>query len=175
MALWPDQSIIPPRHIGVADFNRNGQKDLLVIYGDENLLKMFLGQKIGSFIGEAMYSNGLSSSPSSFALADLNNDSRLDALVNDIDTNSFAVFLGFNQARFNTQLLNTTNEVTRYSPVYLMDFDGDHHADVIIWISQTTFGGRLGDEAGRLQDPKYNGIQNYQGSGYLLKDVNNDG
>ena len=69
------------------------QKDLLVIYTNENRLEMFLGHRNGSFISDASYSDGLSTSPSSFALADTNHDSRMDVVVTYIDTNRIVIFL----------------------------------------------------------------------------------
>lgn len=93
-----------PFAVGVADFNRDDRKDLLVIYDEENQLEMLLGQMDGSFLNDAIYASGLSSSPSSFALADVNNDSRTDVLVTyTTDTNAIVAFLGLHRASFHTE------------------------------------------------------------------------
>ena len=91
------------RSVAVADVNRDGKLDLVVVNQDNSTVSVLLGKGDGSFSGALVYaSGGLISS--SVAVADVNADGALDIVVasrNDNNGNgSVGVLLGNGDGTF---------------------------------------------------------------------------
>ena len=67
---------------------------------------MLLGYGNGSFDNQMTYSTG--ANPSSAAVGDFNNDTRLDIVVANWDSNTVSVLLGYGNGSFANQMTYST-------------------------------------------------------------------
>ena len=72
-----------PNSVEVADFNGDGELDLVVAAGGSNLADILLGNGNGTFQAKRDYATG--NNPSSVELADLNGDGKWDFMSADLD------------------------------------------------------------------------------------------
>lgn len=75
------------------DFNRDNIKDLIVANSGTDNTGILIGYGHGKFKRVEMYSNGMGSYPVDIAVADLNNDNKLDFVSANNQQNSIGVFL----------------------------------------------------------------------------------
>jgi hypothetical protein len=93
---------------------------------------VFLGYGNGSFQSQILYSTGDSSSPYSVATADFNNDSKLDIVVANADSDNIWVFFGIANGSFSGQIIYSM--VSRSRPVWVAvgDFNNDTIQDIVV-------------------------------------------
>jgi hypothetical protein len=80
-----------PRVMRVADMDKNGKPDLLVVNRDANNVSFFKGLGNGSFAAKTDVA--VTTSPRDIAVGDLNNDGALDFATADLSANSVSVVL----------------------------------------------------------------------------------
>jgi VCBS repeat protein len=125
--LFTPQASLPfdARSVVVADFDADGRQDLVAAGGDT--VEVFFGIGTGAFTFPLIFS-GIGASASDLAVADLNDDERLDVMVN---TASFdhAVFLsnGDRAFAFAGRFADGGTQST-----VLGDYDGDGRIDVAL-------------------------------------------
>lgn len=89
-----------PYAIVLADFNRDSHLDIAVAnYGTDNI-GILLGFGNGTFTIQQIYTALPRSNPSSIAVGDLNNDTRLDIVVSNNGTDTIGIFLVMGMALF---------------------------------------------------------------------------
>lgn len=116
-----------PTSVAVADFNRDGNLDIIVVLGYLNKVRTFLGRGNGIFDIGSDFS--VASGPQHIEIADFNNDSRPDFAVVGTTTFTVGVNSATNPGTF------TTNTVTHgLNSVYLLpgDFNSDGKVDILI-------------------------------------------
>jgi len=125
-----------PNAVAVYDFNRDAKLDITVSnYGSNNggnYVGVFLGNGDGTFPELLTYSMGAVSGPYSIAVADFNNDTRLDITVANHDDNNVGVLLGNGDGTFQAQMTFSTGVGSLPLSVTVGDFNQDTRMDIAV-------------------------------------------
>ncbi len=163
-----------PYALLVADLNRDGAPDIVVVSGNDNHVTVFLGTGPGTFGAPQQY---LSYGASSLATGDLNNDGVPDLLVGS-ETATFDLFLGNGDGTF-----GAAQSIPYYGglaltigayPSAVFDFDGDGNADVIAGDANGNLFVFLGNGDGTFKAPLQFLLAGSDGS-FVTGDFNHDG
>jgi len=140
-----------PYRIAVADFNHDGNLDLVTVNLTSANLSVLLGKGDGSFRPAKNFTAG--QGPSGVVVGDFNEDGKLDLAVSNQSTTTITVLLGKGNGTFGAPHAYTTE----LGPVSLTegDFNNDGHLDLIS-VSATTGDASLllGNGDGTFQSPK---------------------
>jgi hypothetical protein len=131
-----DQTRIPvaginpePRSIGSADFNSDGNPDLVVAEQNNNRVSVYAGNGDGSFRPPTFV--GVGNTPLQLAVADLNNDGRPDVVVTNANSDNVSVLLSNGDGTFASSGFSLpVNSGPR--PLTIADFNGDGWRDLAI-------------------------------------------
>ena len=173
----PQPVPIPLASVGellTGDFNGDGHPDLLIMDPGQNLA-VLLDNGVGPFaepvVSPLPYATGRP------ALADLNRDGKLDIVVSDALTSTFAVMFGNGDGTFTPG----ASVVTPGSPgpIAVGDFNGDGFLDVAVALSDTHSGSNsvafyFGDGTGHFSGATTASIFEAPDS-LIAADVNRDG
>ena len=120
-----------PRFVASGDINNDHHIDIVVTNSGTNTIAVFIGQGNGSFGKQQTYSTGAGSHPHSVAINDFNNDSYVDIVVTNYDTNSIGVFLGHGNGTFDQQKLMSLGSS---HPLFVTaaDFNKDNRIDIAV-------------------------------------------
>jgi hypothetical protein len=121
-----------PWGIVVGDFNNDDRSDIVVTNSGTNNIGVLLGYGNGSFATVMLYSTGNKSSPIGVAVADFNNDSRLDIVVADHGTGSVGVLLGYGDGTFSNVKIYSTEIGSTLHSVTVGDFNNDDRMDIAV-------------------------------------------
>ena len=99
--------------------------------GTDNIMIIF-GSGYGTFVSQMTYSTGNGSQPCSVAVADFNNDSRLDIVVANSGTNNIGVFLSNGTGTFSSQMTYFTGVRSQPYSVAVVDIDNDTRLDIAV-------------------------------------------
>jgi hypothetical protein len=171
--------IYSPRSVAIADVNGDGKPDLLVLTAAAPLaVGVMLGNGDGTFQPAAWYSFSDFNPALSFAVADLNNDGKLDLIIagciNNCTNGAVAVLLGNGDGTF--QMAGSYgsggNDI---SSVAVGDVNGDGKFDVVVTnLEWGTVGLLLGNGDGTFQP-----VMTYSGFdlpwSIVITEVNGDG
>ena len=128
IATLPANSAGFPALMVAADFNGDGNPDLLVVPSPGNVVKVFLGHGDGTFAPPVSIKDGLPSA-GDLAVGDFNGDDRADIVV--AGTTSVAVLLGKSSGIFATPIVTATNlTAPDHLIVAVGDVNRDSHLDV---------------------------------------------
>jgi hypothetical protein len=119
-----------PLGIVTADFNQDTRLDIVVANYLNDSIGVLLGYGNGTFTAQTSYSTGGGSTPVSVAVADLNQDNRLDIIVGNYLSGSVGVLLGYGNGSFGAQTIFSTS-FNPYS-VAVGDFNNDSHLDIVV-------------------------------------------
>jgi hypothetical protein len=141
-----------PRSIGSADFDHDGNADLAVANGDAKNLTILLGNGSGGFSAAPGSPVAIGRSPEGLAIADLNNDRRIDLVVPAFPQR-VAILLGDGSGRFAPAPGSPLVINQRGGPeATVADFNGDKKPDLAIWtVDPMRVEILLGDGAGRFR------------------------
>ena len=122
-----------PRSIAVADFNKDGRSDILIANYATGGISVFLNNGRNVFRQQIIHFGGDDSRPLSLAVADFNNDSRLDFVVANFKGNSIRIFLGNGNGTFlkPTTILIATPDF-RPRAVCVGDLNNDSRLDIVV-------------------------------------------
>jgi hypothetical protein len=147
-----------PGSVEIADFNKDGKPDIIVANSDENSASIFFNEVAGKF----SIANGspfpVDSFPNDIAIADVNNDNKMDLAIANNETKHLSVLLGDGNGEFN---------FSPYSPFRLRvkphthsvaaaDFNSDGNADLLTesWGVDSVLI-IFGNGKGNFSSPKY--------------------
>ena len=114
----------------VGDFNTDGRLDVIIANFNTNNVGILLGLGNGSFTAPTTYANIDGSHPWCVAVADFNNDSRLDIAIAVWGLDQIGVILGNGDGTFGEPILSFIGLGTRPVSIITGDFNNDHHADI---------------------------------------------
>ena len=120
-----------PSALTIGDFNHDHYLDIAEVNSASDSMGILLGQGNGLFANVSFYSTGLGSSPSSIAVADLNRDNHLDAVVANWGTNKIIVFSGNGDGITFNKKEYPLGYGTRPQSVSIGDINNDHLLDIV--------------------------------------------
>jgi streptogramin lyase len=127
-----------PHSVAVGDLNHDGWSDIVVAnYGTDNV-GVLLGYGDGTFDLNNTYPTGSGSAPYSVAVADFNNDTHLDIVVTNSETDNIAIRLGYGNGTFASRMTYTTGALSQPYTVVIADFNNDNRLDLAIANSGTS-------------------------------------
>ena len=121
-----------PVSLAVGDFNNDTHLDVVVANSQSSTIGIFLGYGNGHVAVLTSYSTGISSTPSSIAVKDLNKDNHLDIIVANFDSNEVLVFLGFGNGTFFEPKSYSLGYNARPQSVAIGDINNDSLFDIVI-------------------------------------------
>ncbi len=130
--IYPTGSNSRPYSVAVGDFNKDSQLDLAVVNAGADNIGIFLGYQYGYFGIQKQYSTGNNSNPRSIAVADFDNDARLDLAVANYGANNIGILLGDGNGSFVSQRTYSTGSGSHPHSVAVGDFDNDTHVDIAV-------------------------------------------
>ncbi len=165
-----------PRWIAVGDFNNDARHDIAVVnYGSSNI-GVFLQGSNGSFANPITFSTGYDSDPYALAVADLNNDNKLDIVVANYGTNNVGVLLGHGNGTFAIQIIFSTGINSHPYSIAIDNLNDDTYLDIVVACSGTNnVGVLLGYGDGTFTIPtKYSTGNNSLPLSVAIADFDND-
>jgi hypothetical protein len=121
-----------PVCVRVGDFNNDNKSDVAVAnYGSNDFVVLF-GFGDGTFLSGSTYSTGTGSLPMSLAIADFNNDTRLDIVVANSRSNNLLIFLGYRYQPYAGVTIYSTGDGSEPHSVAVADFNNDGWSDIIV-------------------------------------------
>ncbi|CAF4784998.1 unnamed protein product [Rotaria socialis] len=125
-------SDLPSRSIAYGGLNGDGRVDLVTAYSDAYTICVIFGTQDETFSISQSYYTGFYSLPYSVAVADFNNDKRLDiAIANTFGLNT-GIFLGNGDGTFSAQTTYPTGLNSLPTDIDVSDFNSDHHMDIAV-------------------------------------------
>jgi hypothetical protein len=113
-----------------ADFNSDGNPDLVILQTPGNTVRIYLGHGDGTFAAPVAIADGLSTA-GDMATGDFNGDGKPDIAVTD--STSIAVLLGNSAGTFAKPIVTVTNLTASGSlALALGDINGDSHLDATL-------------------------------------------
>jgi hypothetical protein len=121
-----------PNSITQGDFNNDSRLDIAVSNYVNNSVGIFLGYGDGTFSGVITYSTGSGSNPGAVAVADFNNDSRLDIVVANCGTWNIGIFYGYGDGTFSDMIIYSTGSFSCPVSVVVGNFNNDGQLDIAV-------------------------------------------
>ena len=121
-----------PYSIAIGNLNNDTHLDIVVACSGTNNVGVLLGYGNGTFTMPTKYSTGNNSSPLSVAIADLDNDNKLDIAVANYGTASVGVLLGYGNGIFSDQITFFTSYNSNPYSIAIGDFNADNQSDIAV-------------------------------------------
>jgi hypothetical protein len=120
-----------PQQLSANDLNHDNRTDIITVNFGTDSVGVLLGQDKGIFAPVMIYSTGIGSGPSRFAIADVNNDNRLDIITANTNIDCVGVLLGHGNGSFAKVLTFSTDIGSRPYAVAVGDVNNDNHLDIL--------------------------------------------
>jgi hypothetical protein len=162
--------------ITAGDLNNDTNLDVVVTDNATNNIMVIFGSGYGTFTKQSTYSTGDNSQPCSVAVADLNNDNRLDIVVANAGNNNIGIFLADDSGAFFNQTVYSTGTGSQPYSVAVLDFNNDKQLDIAVAnYGANTVSVFFGDGSGNFSNQLifYNGFGS-RPIALTVGDVNND-
>ena len=121
-----------PICIVAADFNNDTHLDIAVANIAANDVRILLSDADGNFSSQHTYFTGNGSRPISIAVADFNNDGRIDITVANVQTSTVGVLLGHGNGTFQNQKTFSTGAYSFPTSLAVGDLDKDGNMDIVV-------------------------------------------
>ncbi|CAF3084775.1 unnamed protein product [Rotaria sp. Silwood2] len=128
-----------PSFATVGDFNNDNRLDLVILNEGTHTVGVFLSFEYATFRKHSSSSTGTNSNPEAIAAGDFNNDSLLDVVVANSNTNNIGIFLGYGNGTFAPQKTFSTESGSTPFAFVLGDFNNDSLLDVAVANSGTNY------------------------------------
>ncbi|CAF4814977.1 unnamed protein product [Rotaria sp. Silwood1] len=129
--FYSSGSIPSPFALAVADFDNDTQLDIIATDLNASNVVIYLNSGNGTIKSFTLFPTGYSSGLYSVAVSDFNNDSRVDFVVANYDSDSIAFFFGFGNGSFGRGISYTTELGSGPCSVAVGDFNNDNRVDII--------------------------------------------
>ena len=132
--LEKDYSIGPdshPQHVSVGDLNGDNTLDIVVATNDATKLFFLFNNGNGVFPVHGAYQHEALPNPSSLALADFNNDSKLDIIATNQNVNGIGMFLNSGDGIFTSQGWLRTDAMSSPASPLIVDINEDSNPDIV--------------------------------------------
>ena len=116
----------------IHDFNHDGRLDIAVANYGKNSLAILLGLIGRTFFSSVIFPTGDYSQPSYIAVADFNNDHRLNIVTASSGINSASVFLGSTSEDFLIAPAYSIGSTSQLMSIAVGHFDNDTHLDIVV-------------------------------------------
>ncbi|CAF1361048.1 unnamed protein product [Adineta steineri] len=126
-----------PYCIAAGDFNGDNRLDIAVVNYDYNYVDIVLTYRNYTFLNQNTYSTGIQSGPVSVAVADFDNDNKLDIVVANSETNNIGIFFDYGDDTFLIQITYSTGDNSQPYAVTIGDFNNDKQPDIVVANSGT--------------------------------------
>ncbi|CAF1334125.1 unnamed protein product [Rotaria sordida] len=120
-----------PQSIAIGDFNNDTNLDMVVANTNDSSISILLGYGNGSFENQLIYPTGFNSQPYSVAVADFNNDTKLDIIFANHGSNNVAVLMGYGDGMFASAKFFSIGYGTLPFSVVVSDLNNDRKLDFI--------------------------------------------
>jgi streptogramin lyase len=127
-----------PYSVATGDFNNDDRLDIVVANYGTHKVGILLGLRDGTFDTMMTYPIGNGSAPYSVAVADFNNDSHLDIVVTNSETDNIGILFGYGNGTFAMGGTYSTGTRSRPYTVRIADFNNDNIADIAVANSGTS-------------------------------------
>ncbi|CAF1427744.1 unnamed protein product [Adineta ricciae] len=121
-----------PVWVRIADFNNDNRSDIAVVNRVAGTVGLFLATDNGNFTYRAVFSVGTGAGPNAGAIADFNNDGRMDIVVNIYYNRAFEILLGQGDGTFISKASYSIDSLARPSWTTIADWNNDNQLDIIV-------------------------------------------
>ncbi|CAF0961466.1 unnamed protein product [Adineta steineri] len=121
-----------PAAVIVGDFNNDNHLDIVVANNWANNVVVFLGFGNGTLASPIFQSTTPSSSPYALASGDFNNDTYLDIVVANQESNSIGVLLGYGNGSLEYPVIYSTGSGSSPKSVAVSDLNNDKCLDIVV-------------------------------------------
>jgi hypothetical protein len=121
-----------PLSVAIGDFNNDNHPDIAVTNIVASNIGILLGYGNGTFAAQMTYSTGSGTAPYSIGLGDFNNDTRLDIVVANQDSNSVGILMGYGDGTFANSITFFTGNDSQPHCLTVNDFNNDGRLDIAI-------------------------------------------
>ena len=121
-----------PCSIAIGDLNNDSQPDIVVANFDDSNVSVLLGDGRDSFRNQKTYLTGVDSQPYAIALADFDNDTRLDIIVANDATNNVVILLGHGDGTFSSAKQVFLDYGSHPFAIAVGDFNKDQKLDFVV-------------------------------------------
>ncbi|CAF3821681.1 unnamed protein product [Adineta steineri] len=166
-----------PMSVAVGDLNNDNHLDFTIANSGTNTIGIFLGDGNGEFSEQMTYSTGNNSTPISIAVGNINNDTYLDIIVANEQTNTIMIFQGYGNGTITLLSIYSTGADSAPSSLSIKDLNNDNYLDIAV----TNFNSNeivvfIGSNKGNFS--KLNSYAlgyNARPKSVTIGDINNDG
>ncbi len=121
-----------PTYVAVGDFNKDTQLDFVVADYFEGSVTVLLSRPNAVFTNQLILSNVNGSHPSSFVIADFNNDDMMDVAVAYSRTHNIGIFMGHGRMVFAKEKTFSAGFGEGSYSIAAGDFNNDTFVDIVI-------------------------------------------
>ncbi|CAF1265918.1 unnamed protein product [Adineta ricciae] len=128
-----------PSYVSVGDFNNDTYLDVATANSGSDAIGVFLGLGNGSFASQMTYPAGERAAPTIVRIADVNNDARLDIVVNRPWRDAIIYFPGKGDGTFDDSINMYAGYQSVTTTIVVQDFNNDKVQDIILGYSNNNF------------------------------------
>jgi hypothetical protein len=174
--VYSTGSASQPFSVAVGDFNNDNRSDIVVANSGTDNLGILLSSINDTFDIEMMYLIDTDADPQYVITCDINNDSQIDIVSANSQSDSISIIMGYGNGTFKEQMIYSTGSGSYPSAVATGDFNNDTQLDLVIANEGTdSISILFGFDYTSFQNQQiYSSINNSKPNGIVISDFNND-